>query len=167
MTKIIDTDIHQLSTIEAEGTKYSKYKKSVHKKEYGQFFTNYQIANFMSELFTINPSNTKVDILDCGAGNGILAISLIHKLVKHGIKTIHVTLYEIDPDVIPLLKTNLTKTIADISATITFDIIQENFILADMEKNFDYIISNPPYFKLNKESVESKKMYYAVHGQPN
>lgn len=167
MTKIIDADINLLFEIEAEGVEYSQHKKSVHKKEYGQFFTDYQIANFMSELFTINPSNDKIEILDCGAGNGILTISLIHKLEKHGMKTIHVTLYEIDPDVIPLLKTNLTKTIANSRMDITFDIIQKNFILANIEKNFDYIIANPPYFKLNKESVESKKMYYAVHGQPN
>lgn len=167
MTKIIDVNIKLLFDIEDEGRRYSHHKKSAHKKEYGQFFTHHQIANFMSELFTINPSNSKIEILDCGAGNGILAISLIHKLEKYGIKTIHVTLYEIDPDVVPLLKTNIIKTITDSRADITFDIIQENFILADIKQNFDYIISNPPYFKLNKESIESKKMDYIVHGQPN
>lgn len=164
---MIGKDFSMLSDMQDEGKEYSNHKKAVHKKKYGQFFTDYRTADFMSNLFTIKPFNNSVKILDCGAGNGILTVSLIHKLIQQGINNIDITLFEIDLDVIPMLEANLLKIINENSVQLTFEIIKENFILRDINKKFDYIISNPPYFKLNKASPESIKMDYVVHGQPN
>jgi adenine-specific DNA-methyltransferase len=164
---MLEPEIYLLTAIEAESVVYSRQKKTAHKKKYGQFFTDARIAHFMSDLFTIKPSDEAIEVLDCGAGGGILTVSLIHKLEKNGVKKIHITLYEIDTDVIPLLESNLSNTIGESKINITFEILQENFILADIQKHFDYIISNPPYFKLNKESPESKRMSHVIHGQPN
>ena len=47
------------------------------RKKYGQFFTNETTAKFMASLFSFDLSKRKIEILDAGAGTGILAAAVI------------------------------------------------------------------------------------------
>ena len=167
MTQAVNPIISVLSDMQKESIEYSNLQQLEHKKNYGQFFTDFHIAEYMSSLFNSVKKN-ECSILDCGAGNGILAVSLLNKLIKNGYTSINLTLFEIDNEVIPMLKKNILNVVdmhKDIS--IKFTIINENFILYQHTNKYDFIISNPPYFKLRKNSEEAQRMDYIVHGQPN
>lgn len=167
MTKAINPIISVLSDMQKESINYSNLQQLEHKKNYGQFFTDFHIAEYMSSLFHF-VKKKECSILDCGAGNGILTVSLLNKLINNGCTLINLTLFEIDNEVIPMLKKNILNTVnrhKDIS--IKFTIINKNFILYQHTKKYDFIISNPPYFKLSKQSKEAQHMDYVVHGQPN
>ena len=78
------------------------------RKKYGQFFTNETTAKFMASLFCFDLSKKQLEILDAGAGTGILA-AVIQKLFELGYKgQLHVTCYENDELVIPLLEENMS-----------------------------------------------------------
>lgn len=65
------------------------------RKKYGQFFTNETTAKFMASLFCFDLSKQKREILDAGAGTGILAAAVIQKLYELGyVGKIYVTCYE-------------------------------------------------------------------------
>ena len=161
--------LYLLNKIEKESFAYSVNSSISRKKKLGQFFTDSSVANYMSTLFSFKKSiDKKLKVLDCGAGHGVLAIALLYKLVTKGYKTIELTLYEIDNEALKYLDDNLKlfKENHD-SINFSYTIIQKNFILDNGSNKFDYIISNPPYFKLNKSDLEAKSMSYIVHGQPN
>ena len=78
------------------------------RKKYGQFFTNVTTAKFMASLFCFDLSKKQVDILDAGAGTGILAAAVVQKLLDSGYGgAIHITCYETDELVLPLLEENM------------------------------------------------------------
>ena len=161
--------IDLLKAIENKAFVYAQTTSSDQKKKLGQFFTDHRIANFMATLFSLHlPKSRTVDILDCGAGHGILSIALLYKLIKKGYNEINLTLYEIDPNILQDLNHNLKDFKREHPGIIfNYSIIEKNFILDILNKTFDLIISNPPYFKLNKNDPEAKTMNYVVHGQPN
>ncbi len=161
--------LYLLKKIEKESFSYSDNSPISRKKSLGQFFTDSSVANYMSGLFSFKKSiDKKLKVLDCGAGHGILALALLYKLISKGYKIIELTLYEIDDKAVKYLNDNL-KLFKERHNSIEFSytIIQKNFILDNCSDKFDYIISNPPYFKLNKSDLEAKKMEHVVHGQPN
>lgn len=161
--------LHLLKKIEKESFSYSLDSPISRKKELGQFFTDSSVANYMSGLFSFKKDiDKRLKVLDCGAGHGILAIALLYRLVTKGYKVIELTLYEIDVEILRYLDDNL-KSFQKYHSSIEFSytIIRENFILDDCSDRFDYIISNPPYFKLNKSDIEAQSMQHIVHGQPN
>ncbi len=158
-----------LKTIEYKASVYAKTTSSNQKKELGQFFTDYRIADYIANLFSFKMPKTKtIEILDCGAGHGILSISLLNILIQKGYTKFDLTLYEIDPGVLQDLHQNLLSYKKEHPhITLNYRVIEKNFILDPIERKFDLIISNPPYFKLKKESPEAKAMIHLVHGQPN
>jgi adenine-specific DNA-methyltransferase len=161
--------INFLKTIEKESADYSAISNSSLKKELGQFFTDSSVAKYMSNLFDFNiPVDEKIELLDCGAGHGILAVALLYRLVLKGYIYINLTLYETDENVLETLEKNLTFfTKRYTKIKLSYKIIKKNFILDEHNKKFDYIISNPPYFKINKSDKEAQFMEHVVHGQPN
>lgn len=158
--------VHQ---IEKSSAWYAKNTSSPQKKKLGQFFTDYTIAEYMASLFNFTQhSEQEIDVLDCGAGHGILSIALIHRLIVHGYSNITLTLYELDSNVTDELNKNLAALKNQYPyINFSYTIINNNFILDHIPNRFDYIISNPPYFKLNKNDVEAQKMLHIIHGQPN
>ena len=62
------------------GVVYSSKVTNEHKKENGQFFTPFEIGQFMGNLCTYSKSNLK--ILDPGFGVLVLSCSLIESLIK-------------------------------------------------------------------------------------
>lgn len=167
---------------EAVGLKYASSTSEKHKKFNGQFFTSKQIADFMGDL--ANPSLDRISILDPGSGTGILSCSLVEKLVeKFKIKEVELTLYETDELLVVetkkvtdflkywleerniLFKCNIIKTDFIIENSGVFNLTT---LFGSQEiKQYDYIISNPPYFKISKNDKRAVVARELVYGQPN
>lgn len=151
-------------------------------KEKGQVFTPVLIAKFMANQFDL--SYSQYNILDPGAGTGILTAAICNRIAKefNEKKIINITAYEDDNSVLPYLNQNLQEIkeqIEEIGHKLNFEIINENFIYDNYlmldstdlfnstSKQFNIIISNPPYYKVNKSDRLSQLMSEIVHGQPN
>ena len=61
-------------------------KSKAERKEYGQFFTVGTGAQFMSSMFDIDLNKESLNILDAGAGTGILTVALVDHLLSIGYK---------------------------------------------------------------------------------
>ncbi|MDI7816537.1 Eco57I restriction-modification methylase domain-containing protein [Clostridioides difficile] len=164
-----------INKIEEKTFEYQRKISKKDRKSKSQFFTTLSIAQYMSSLSKVYKCKESLNILDCGAGTGILTSSLIDKLISEEFNgQICIDLYENDENVIEVLKENM-KMYTDKYDNININIIQENFILSNkdiwQDENFvgkyDIVISNPPYKKLVKASEESIIMDLVVHGQPN
>lgn len=164
------------------GLSYAKSTTDKHKKDNGQFFTPKQISDFMANL--AKPNSEKISILDPGCGTAILSCSLIEKLIMdYDIKEIDLTLYETDENVITQTKIvtdYLAKWLNRKKIKFTFEIKKLDFIIDNSDafnsnslfgiknvKLFDYIISNPPYFKISKADDRASIAKELVYGQPN
>lgn len=146
------------------------------RKKYGQFFTPVSTAAFMAEMFDVDLSKKKLNILDAGAGTGILSTMLVERIFSLGFKgNIILTCYETDPRVLPVLEKNMEYLKS--SFGIIYDIRNENYITSQIfEENslfqndgekYDYVIGNPPYKKISKDAPEAVTMGKVCHGMPN
>lgn len=146
------------------------------RKKYGQFFTNMTTAKYMAALFDFDLSKPTLRILDAGAGSGILAAAVVDKLVQDGYKgKIHLTCYETDEKILPLLESNLD--LAKSKYGVSYEIKQDNYITSqtfgvgnlfdDGNRIYDYIVGNPPYLKIPKDANEARMMPGVCYGAPN
>ena len=159
------------------GSLYNNQNTKSSKKDKGQFFTPSVVAKFMAELSNI--SKESISILDPGAGIGILSAALIEKLTNEGkVKRINLVCYETDNQVLPYLKLLLeeAKKSLDKKMTLDYTTIEKDFIASNADiisanafKHllFDIVISNPPYFKINKSTLPLAKFKDIISGQPN
>lgn len=145
------------------------------RKEKGQFFTSVETARYMANGVK---AEAALSILDMGAGTGILSATVVEKLLRSKkTKSISITMYENDRNIMPVLNSNIEimqKTCAKKGVLFNIDVKQENFILSNKHywekkksEHYDVVISNPPYKKINKDSNESTAMIDIVYGQPN
>lgn len=139
----------------------------VNKERYSQYYTPINIADYMASMFNIKSESIK--ILDPGCGLGFLTMAFIKRILsKSKSKKIHVTMYEIDDLVIPILKNNMEKLkeICNLKKIeLNYSIKNEDFIFSSIEllgqKNYelyDYVIMNPPYNKMNNNSVHKQEL---------
>lgn len=146
------------------------------RKKYGQFFTNSTTAKFMASLFCFDLSKQKIEILDAGAGTGILAAAVVQKLYELGyMGKIYVTCYETDELVMPLLEENMA--LCNKLHNVSYTIKRENYLTSQNFSNstsfnnedyqYDYIIGNPPYMKIAKDAAEALAMPEVCYGAPN
>lgn len=166
------------------GQIYARTVSPQHKKDNGQFFTPLEIARFMSGL--VKQTQDVFRILDPGCGTAILSISLIELLVKRDstLNRIELTLYETDKDILPYTQIAIDylswwlqqKNIELISSLKTSDFVLENkecfeksatLFFEPTAPKYDIVISNPPYFKINKEDKRASVAKSIVWGQPN
>lgn len=156
-----------------------------YRKIHGQFFTPGEVAYYMSSL--MNLDRDEIRILDPGSGTGILIAAICKRILTECEKPITLTVdcYENDPSLLPLLKGMLQscKTLLnEKSHTFEYKIYEQDFILhnakylnnsliAPWERNeliyYDIIVSNPPYYKLNKTSPQSIAMKCQDYGHTN
>lgn len=148
------------------------------RKAYGQFFTSKEAASFMASLFVV-PEQERITVLDAGAGSGILTAALVQRLsFEKAVKSIEITCYDTDENVLPLLRENLEWLRIHCGKDLTYRIIEENYILSQsLEYNdrlcqfapqkYDLVIGNPPYMKIPKEAPEAKAMSDVCYGAPN
>lgn len=164
-------------------SEYVKKVSALSMKEKGQYFTPPKISNFMVNQFGDISEKEYLKILDAGAGIGIFECAfceLVSSLKKP--MKIHIDVYESDSEVIPFLHKTLKmceKKMSLLGFKMTYELINEDFILKNKDifndkiefdttqEGYDFIISNPPYYKLNKESKYSKCMGSIIKGQPN
>ncbi len=115
---------------------------------------------------------------------GPLTAAFCEHLLAKG-KPIKLTIdaYENDAAVLSSLKTTLESCKVSLQAagsTVEYHIYDKDFILANIKylkpvlfsdnassDYYDYVIANPPYYKLNKDSAQAKAMAEFVEGQPN
>ncbi len=167
-----------MTTVESFRLQASHTLESETRSRLGQYFTSLDIAEFMASMTpSIGPS---VNILDPGAGVGILSAAVISKLLKTDTPPdgISVTAYEIDRTLHPYLEATLKlckKTCKDAGITFDYSILGKNFIedgvrlaisktqMKLFESNgapleFDLVISNPPYKKISGQSETRKAL---------
>ncbi len=146
------------------------------RKKLGQFFTTASTAIFMANLLKIDFAKNHLELLDAGAGTGVLSAALLDHIFKNGFKgTVHLTCYETDDEVLPILEKNLilTKLVYGVDYTlrkenyITTQYFGVNSLIDDDRDKYDYIIGNPPYLKISKDALEAKVMPDVCHGAPN
>ena len=144
------------------------------RKRYGQFFTAEKTAVHMANMLNFDIDKPYLNILDAGAGTGLLSAAVIERLVELGYQGhLHIVCYETDANVLPILVKNLELMKKE--ANFSFLVLSENYItsqqfemLFDGNANqFDYIIGNPPYVKLHKSAPEALAMPQVCHGSPN
>ncbi|RLJ72512.1 Eco57I restriction-modification methylase domain-containing protein [Pedobacter alluvionis] len=161
------------------GLQYTSEVTSAHKKDFGQFFTPNEIADFMSQFCTVNKN--RIRILDPGCGVGILSSSLIEYLVSINpeIEEIELTAFEKDLEIISYAKKSLEylrewlyrKQISFNYFLCVNDFILHNSAVLDgrvtTDEKFDVVISNPPYFKIKKNDPINIAAKSIIHGQQN
>lgn len=139
----------------------------------------------MAGLF--KSQNDKIKILDPGAGTGILVAAVCDRIVQEKRRNLEISIhvYENDKNVLPFLQSTLDacKTaLNELDCSVEYQIFESDFILhhakvetsegwtvysLDLKTRYDLIISNPPYYKLNKSSPEALALQKYVYGQPN
>jgi len=172
-----------LPLIEKSNSEYLFSLNGESRKNIGQVFTPGPIAWFMANMFDLEKEN--ISILDPGAGTGMLSAALCGRLItREKPLKIRIDAYENDKLVLPFLKHNLQQIKHEFQTSrhhfdfniISKDFINENSNFIDTgtlfsnnkdKPNYDFIISNPPYFKLSKSHHHSLLMKKIVHGQPN
>ena len=170
---------------ERVGKGYAEASIQKDKKHKGQFFTPLAISEFMGGLST--PSRKKdISVIDPGCGLAILSCALIEHLVETETpEHISLILYETDTKVVPLTEAVLSylKTWCDErNVKLDYQLNESDFVLDKCEcldgadtifgdmfgsERFDYIISNPPYFKLAKDDIHTRSCASIVDGQTN
>lgn len=167
------------------GNMYSCETSLKDKKNRGQFFTPRQIAKFMADL-SDSPTCDNIRVLDPGCGSAVLSCALVEALSAKSNSPLKIVLdlYDTDSELIPYTEKVLGYLIAwcaGRSINLSFNLYPSDFILdnADSISNhgtifqdddiqrYDYIISNPPYFKIAKEDKRTKACSAIVDGQTN
>lgn len=170
---------------ERVGRMYADASVQKDKKHKGQFFTPLAISQFMGNLPTPSEKDS-VSVLDPGCGLAILSCALIEHLVEDSKQeTIALTLYETDKNVVPLtglVLSYLQEWCKRQGIRLNYQLNESDFVLDKCEyldsddsifgamnagERFDYIISNPPYFKLAKNDVHTRSCVSIVDGQTN
>jgi len=165
------------------GKLYADASTSDSKKNKGQFFTPLAISRFMGGL--AQPCLAEFSVLDPGCGCAILSTSLIEYLAEHNrFASVTLDAYETDKHVIPyarIVLEYLMGWLSDRQISFSYRIIEEDFVLENAgclneepdlfgdarTTKYDYIISNPPYFKLAKDDIRIKATASIVDGQTN
>ena len=153
------------------------------RKTAGQFFTPLKVGSFMADMFKVDKD--QIRLLDPGAGTGILLAAFCER-IRAARQNVELTIdaYENDKKLIPYLRAllNASKKILEGEGSIlSYKIHEIDFILKNAScfgeegnlwsdaslEAYDFVISNPPYYKLNKSSPQAVAMEECVWGQPN
>lgn len=154
-----------------------------YRKEKGQYFTLPEVSEFMIKQFENISEKGKLRILDPGAGVGIFE-STFCESIKSLEKNIRISfdLYENDINLVTLLGLNMMACAEDMASNgfkVTYRVINKDFILSNAsifnnrnnldtnKKGYDLVISNPPYYKLRKNSPQVVKTKNIINGSPN
>lgn len=163
--------------------KYIKNTTSEDRKSKGQFFTPKTISEFMVRQYNNLHNKDEIKILDPGAGIGIFESTICDMLISKSKRPI-VTfdIYENDENILPYLKKNMRmckKKMEESGFEFSYRVYSDDFIIRNSrffkrdpaeigtECFYDYVISNPPYYKIRKSSPVAKDLEVILKGQPN
>jgi len=139
------------------------------RSELGQFLTPASIARFMAGKFSNLSSH--ISLLDPGAGVGSLTAAFVERLLMNpsNIKRCLITAYEVESIFIPSLQQCLIECCTALESRgiqADYCLREESFIEAITEislplfttsaTSFTHAILNPPYKKINNQSIEKK-----------
>jgi adenine-specific DNA-methyltransferase len=154
------------------------------RKSKGQVFTPPPVCRFMAGLFSVFPKESR--LLDPGAGVGSLTAAVAERFLQlRSPRCLEVHLFENDPVLLDLLDSTMRRcqsVLERAGHSFRYCIHEEDFVLAsagDFSRQrslfpsglslepFHAVITNPPYFKVNKNSIHARMMDDVIHGQPN
>ena len=168
------------------GEWYVSQKSDRHRKDHGLYLTPVLVADFMAQQIKVDGG--KLRVLDPAAGGGILCCAAVEALVSRDSRpeSIELIVYEVDETLIAPLRAVLAYLvdwcIEGHGVKVSVHVEATDFVLAHAEalhlfgelfpsrsrlKNFDVVISNPPYFKISKADPRALAASTVVHGQPN
>ena len=169
-----------LDTVILHTAEFLEEMPKTKRKKKGQFFTSKETAVFMAKLFDLSNIAQSLEILDPGAGTAILSAALIDRITTGtAVQSIHLTCYENDPDVIPVLKKNLEYIRSNSKIKLEYTLIEDDYIIAqsaDFEgtllasenpPKYDLVIGNPPYLRILRDNPAALALPSVVHGAPN
>ncbi len=137
--------------------------------ELGQFLTPAAIARFMAKQF--NNLSEHIHLLDPGAGIGTLTAAFVEQILAkpEKIKSCLITAYEIESSFIPELKQCLDECCMALEKKgiqANYRLQQKSFLessgqlnssfIKNLPVHFTHAILNPPYKKVNNQSVENQ-----------
>lgn len=153
-----------------------------------QFGTPPKVAKYMASMI---PTDLRsVNLLDAGAGTGILTAAVGEELIKSSkIEELNVDLYEIDQELTKRLRDSmnyLKEWLSEKGVACNVRIIEKDFIIENKHffnlirsrtdtSNENHLpsspytsaIMNPPYSKIRKSDERAIIASSIVHGQPN
>jgi len=124
--------------------KYTLETNKDYLKKYGQFFTLSQeiLCKLLNHSVKNGTENNYIDILEPSVGTG----NLILECMKH-FKYFSLDAIEIDTKIY-----DKTKILFETQNNKNINIVNNDFLKYDFEKKYDFIIGNPPYFEISKET---------------
>lgn len=163
------------------GRDYTAQLTDDQRAELGHYLTPPLIARFMGRRLAATVVGDTVKVLDPAAGAGILSCAACEALAElaNPPARIELTCYEVDTGLSYTLDSvlqNLRDYLATKGVELHYTLNFEDYVLATASalsgqlfgsKTYNAIISNPPYFKLNKADPRAVACSAVVHGQPN
>lgn len=168
------------------GAVYASLVHADHRKNQGLYLTPVPIADLMASMIGVRGTNVR--ILDPGAGAGVLLCAAAEFLTTRpdAPTSLELTAYETDTGLAEALR-NVLAYLSEMAkprgVRVDYQVLARDFVLdhaealdrmterldlIGMHREFDAIIANPPYFKLNKANDPRAKAAAAIiHGQPN
>lgn len=168
---------------------YEQGKKTLEKrdieslKEHGQYLTPPKVARYMAKQ--LGEIKNGDNILEPAIGSGVLVCAVVERLIKEQ-KPIEIwlTAYEIDQELCEVSRKILEiicQQAEKQKIKIHWQVFQEDFILARLpqrqpslfgstniaQKEFNFVISNPPYFKLSTVDQRVKASIGKLNGHTN
>jgi adenine-specific DNA-methyltransferase len=152
-------------------------------KEHGQFLTPPSVARYMAKQLGEIPSSAS--LLEPAIGSGVLICAVIEQLISENCPVeLWIDAYDTDADLCDISRrvlTQATQKAKESGVIVHWQVNHEDFILACMpesqptlfansdspQKVFDYVISNPPYFKLNADNKQVKAVSGKLNGHTN
>jgi adenine-specific DNA-methyltransferase len=144
-------------------------QSSIHeRRDLGQFFTPIPVARFMARL-AVEGLGECVRILDPGTGTGLLSAAIC-EVLPLSVRRVHIDAFEVNEEVARAARLTFGSTVPWLRARGvegTFNLRCEDFLTSEAGERYDIAISNPPYFKLNRQDPRVERFAEVVHGQPN
>lgn len=141
----------------------------------GQFYTPPALASLLASMIEA-PLPRSVSLLDPGAGVGILSAAAVMKLHGLGVRAIDLTVCELAPEVVPMLRKGLelisrwcrehqvnfrVSVIENDFTKWAVDQVAENDLFTAPEAVFDVVILNPPYRKISADGAQRRLLQRA------
>ena len=134
------------------------------KVELGQYMTPSSVARFMASLFPVNAQAKDFHLVDAGAGKGALTLAFLEawRTGAHLFQNGEVSLFEYDEAMLSELKMNMNR--AQLGLKLNTKIYHQNFIevasllVKQGNRIFSHAILNPPYKKINNNSLHRQQL---------